>query len=125
MNRTDRPYALVEELRARAPRTMRAVELARRFEVSTRTIERDLLALQEAGVPIWARPGPGGGYGINVDELGRGRAGEGAKGTKGSGMGVGRPAAEGCRGVARAHPAATARIPYQAVLSLTAGTYVR
>lgn len=67
MSRTDRLYALVEELRARAPRTMRAVELAERFEVTTRTIERDLLALQEAGVPIWTRPGPGGGYGLNVD----------------------------------------------------------
>src|SRR3954466_1669835 len=67
MNRTDRLYALVEDLRARAPRTMRAVELAERFSVSTRTIERDLLALQEAGVPIWAQPGPGGGYGLNVD----------------------------------------------------------
>ncbi|HET7094776.1 MAG TPA: HTH domain-containing protein, partial [Thermomicrobiales bacterium] len=67
MNRTDRLYALVEALRARAPRTMRAAELAARFEVSTRTIERDLLALQEAGVPIWAQPGPGGGYGLNVD----------------------------------------------------------
>lgn len=67
MNRTDRLYALVEELRGRAPRTMRAAELAQRFEVSTRTIERDLLALQEAGVPIWARSGPGGGYGLNAD----------------------------------------------------------
>lgn len=67
MNRTDRLYALVEELRARAPRTMRAAELAARFEVSIRTIERDLLALQEAGVPIWAQPGPGGGYGLHVD----------------------------------------------------------
>ncbi|HET7094113.1 MAG TPA: WYL domain-containing protein, partial [Thermomicrobiales bacterium] len=27
----------------------------------------DLRALQEAGVPIWAQPGPGGGYGLNVD----------------------------------------------------------
>lgn len=67
MNRTDRLYALVEELRARAPRPMRATELADRFEVTTRTIERDLLALQEAGVPIWAQPGPGGGYSLNVD----------------------------------------------------------
>jgi len=67
MNRTDRLYALVEELRARAPRTVRAVALATHFEVSTRTIERDLLALQEAGVPIWAQPGPGGGYGITVE----------------------------------------------------------
>jgi predicted DNA-binding transcriptional regulator YafY len=46
---------------------MRAGELAARFEVSTRTIERDLLALQEAGVPIWAQPGPGGGYSLNVE----------------------------------------------------------
>ncbi|HEY2595056.1 MAG TPA: WYL domain-containing protein [Chloroflexota bacterium] len=67
MNRTDRLYALVEELRARAPRLMRAGELAERFEVTVRTVERDLLALQEAGVPIWAQPGPGGGYGLNVD----------------------------------------------------------
>jgi predicted DNA-binding transcriptional regulator YafY len=67
VNRTDRLYALVEELRARAPRLMRATELAERFEVTSRTIERDLLALQEAGVPIWAQPGPGGGYGLNVD----------------------------------------------------------
>jgi predicted DNA-binding transcriptional regulator YafY len=67
MNRTDRLYALVEELRSRAPRTLRAAELAERFEVSTRTIERDLLALQQAGVPIWAQPGPGGGYGLNIE----------------------------------------------------------
>jgi predicted DNA-binding transcriptional regulator YafY len=67
MNRTDRLYALVEALRSRAPRKLRAAELAQRFEVSTRTIERDLLALQEAGVPIWAQPGPGGGYGLQVD----------------------------------------------------------
>ncbi|MFT4039603.1 MAG: YafY family protein [Thermomicrobiales bacterium] len=67
MNRTDRLYAMVEELRARAPRPLRAAELAARFEVSTRTIERDLLALQEAGVPIWAQPGPGGGYTLNPD----------------------------------------------------------
>lgn len=67
MNRMDRLYALVEELRVRAPRPVRAVELAKRFEVTTRTIERDLLALQEAGVPIWAQPGPGGGYGLNTE----------------------------------------------------------
>jgi len=67
VNRSDRLYALVEELRSRAPRMVRAIELARRFEVTTRTIERDLLALQEAGVPIWAQPGPGGGYSLNVE----------------------------------------------------------
>jgi predicted DNA-binding transcriptional regulator YafY len=67
MNRTDRLYALVEELRARAPRPLRAAMLAARFEVSVRTIERDLLALQQAGLPIWAQPGPGGGYGLNIE----------------------------------------------------------
>ena len=52
MNRTDRLYALVEELRAVAPRPRSARQLAQRYEVSTRTIERDILALQESGVPI-------------------------------------------------------------------------
>ncbi|MFF7973486.1 HTH domain-containing protein [Streptomyces sp. NPDC007905] len=35
---------------------------ARRFEVSVRTIERDLLALQRSGVPIHCEPGRSGGY---------------------------------------------------------------
>jgi hypothetical protein len=61
MNRTDRLYALVEDLRATAPRARGACRLAERFEVSVRTIQRDILALQEAGVPIWATPGPAGG----------------------------------------------------------------
>jgi predicted DNA-binding transcriptional regulator YafY len=65
MNRTDRLYALVEELRATAPRARSAQRLAERFEVGVRTIQRDILALQEAGVPIWATPGPGGGYTID------------------------------------------------------------
>ena len=62
MNRTDRLYALVEELRAVAPRPRSARWLASRFEVSTRTVERDLLALQQAGVPIRAETGRRGGY---------------------------------------------------------------
>ena len=65
MNRTDRLYALVEELRAVAPRPRSATWLAARFEVSSRTIERDLSALQQAGVPIWAEPGRTGGYCID------------------------------------------------------------
>jgi predicted DNA-binding transcriptional regulator YafY len=67
MNRTDRLYALVEELRASAPRARSAHRLAERFEVAVRTIQRDILALQEAGVPIWATPGPGGGYTIDPE----------------------------------------------------------
>ncbi len=62
MNRTDRLYALVEELRACAPRRLAARELAARYEVSVRTIERDIGALQQAGVPIFADVGRGGGY---------------------------------------------------------------
>ncbi|QIS20635.1 helix-turn-helix transcriptional regulator [Nocardia terpenica] len=62
MNRTDRLYALVEELRAVAPRRRSARELAARYEVSVRTIERDIAALQQSGVPIYADVGRTGGY---------------------------------------------------------------
>jgi predicted DNA-binding transcriptional regulator YafY len=62
VNRTDRLYALVEELRAVAPRPRSARWLAEKFEVGSRTIERDLSALQLSGVPIWAEPGRTGGY---------------------------------------------------------------
>jgi predicted DNA-binding transcriptional regulator YafY len=66
VTRTDRLYALVEELRRVAPRPRSARQLAERFEVSSRTIERDLSALQQAGVPIWAEPGRTGGYCIDA-----------------------------------------------------------
>jgi predicted DNA-binding transcriptional regulator YafY len=62
VNRTDRLYALVEELRAISPRPRSAHWLARRFEVSARTVERDISALQQSGVPIYAEPGRTGGY---------------------------------------------------------------
>jgi predicted DNA-binding transcriptional regulator YafY len=65
VNRTDRLYALVEELRAVAPRARSARQLAGRYEVSTRTIERDIGALQDAGVPIYAQAGRRGGYVID------------------------------------------------------------
>ncbi|HEY3260714.1 MAG TPA: WYL domain-containing protein [Pseudonocardiaceae bacterium] len=65
MNRTDRLYALVEELRAVAPRVRSVRWLAQRFEVSARTIERDLSALQQSGVPIWATTGRRGGYALD------------------------------------------------------------
>src|SRR4051794_32149329 len=66
MNRTDRLYALVEELRVVSPRPRSARWLAERFEVSVRTIERDLSALQQAALPIWAEPGRTGGYAIDA-----------------------------------------------------------
>src|SRR5439155_16251022 len=65
VNRTERLYGMVEELRARSPRRLPASELAARFEVSIRTIERDLQALLEAGVPIWSERGRNGGYALD------------------------------------------------------------
>lgn len=62
MNRTDRLYALAEELRFAGERGRTSAELAAQFEVSTRTVKRDLAALQQAGMPIWSEGGPGGGY---------------------------------------------------------------
>jgi predicted DNA-binding transcriptional regulator YafY len=65
VNRTDRLYALVEELRAVSPRPRSARWLAGRFEVSARTVERDISALQQSGAPIYAEPGRTGGYCID------------------------------------------------------------
>ncbi|WP_426566231.1 helix-turn-helix transcriptional regulator [Angustibacter sp. McL0619] len=62
MNRTDRLYALVEELRAAGPRGRTARQLAEHFEVSVRTIERDLSAVGQAGAPLTTRTGRTGGY---------------------------------------------------------------
>ncbi len=62
MNRIDRLYALVEELRAAGPRGRTAWRLAQHFEVSVRTIERDLSALGQAGVPLATKQGRTGGY---------------------------------------------------------------
>ncbi|MFD4641376.1 helix-turn-helix transcriptional regulator [Lentzea sp. NPDC058436] len=65
MNRTERLYALVEELRAVSPRPRSAAWLARRFEVSVRTVERDLDALRESGVAIRGDAGRNGGYSLD------------------------------------------------------------
>jgi predicted DNA-binding transcriptional regulator YafY len=62
VNRTERLYALVEELRAVAPRARSSRWLAARFAVSPRTVERDLAALLRSGVPISATPGRDGGH---------------------------------------------------------------
>ncbi|KOU19147.1 DNA-binding protein [Streptomyces sp. WM6372] len=60
-------YALVEELRAVAPRPRSAPWLARRFEVSVRTVERDLEALRQSGLPIRSDSGRAGGYSLDRD----------------------------------------------------------
>lgn len=64
MNRTDRLTGLTLELRG-GQRT--ASELAARFEVSRRTILRDIDALSQLGIPIVALPGPNGGYRLPDD----------------------------------------------------------
>lgn len=64
MNRTERLHALTESLRRASARGRTAQQLADEFEVTPRTIKRDLAALEEGGLPIWGRTGPGGGYGL-------------------------------------------------------------
>ena len=44
--------------------TITAADLARRFEVSVRTILRDLDSLSQAGIPIVTKQGVGGGVSI-------------------------------------------------------------
>jgi predicted DNA-binding transcriptional regulator YafY len=58
----DRLLAIVMLLLSRD--TVSARELAKRFEVSLRTIQRDMDSIGRAGIPVFARSGAGGGYGI-------------------------------------------------------------
>src|SRR5512140_1606241 len=64
MRKKSRMFAVAEALRAR--RTgVTAQQLADRFGVTLRTIYRDLEALQDAGMPIRADRGRGGGYALD------------------------------------------------------------
>lgn len=64
MRKKSRLFAIAEALRAR--RTgITAAELATRFGVTLRTIYRDLDALQDAGLPLRADRGRGGGYALD------------------------------------------------------------
>lgn len=60
MNRIDRALGILLSLRSGA--TLSAAELGRRFEVSPRTIYRDVETLASVGVPVYAELGRGGGY---------------------------------------------------------------
>jgi len=67
VRRAERQHALVDVLRATAPRPRSVTWLAQEFAVSTRTVERDIRALQQAGVPIYGEVGRTGGYAIRRD----------------------------------------------------------
>jgi predicted DNA-binding transcriptional regulator YafY len=64
MNKVERLTATLLLLQDR-PHT--SVEIAGRFEVSKRTVLRDVQALCEMGVPVVAREGVGGGYSLPQD----------------------------------------------------------
>jgi predicted DNA-binding transcriptional regulator YafY len=65
MSRTERLFAMAEYLRGR--RTgVTAEELAARFEVTVRTVYRDLDALRDAAMPLSAERGRGGGYALDA-----------------------------------------------------------
>ena len=57
MNRIDRLTAILIHLQSK--RIVRAEEIANRFEISVRTVYRDVKALMEAGVPIGSEAGTG------------------------------------------------------------------
>ena len=56
--KTDRLVAVIMTLLERD--SVCAAELAERFEVSLRTVYRDIDTLSRAGVPVTTSPGPGG-----------------------------------------------------------------
>lgn len=60
MNRFDRALAIL--LLLRSGKTLSATDLARRFEVSARTIYRDIETLSAVGVPVYAEMGRAGGF---------------------------------------------------------------
>jgi predicted DNA-binding transcriptional regulator YafY len=66
--RVERQHRLIEELRRRRGRPATAEDLAAALRVDVRTVERDIARLRDAGVPITARRGPGGGFRLDVPQ---------------------------------------------------------
>jgi predicted DNA-binding transcriptional regulator YafY len=57
VNRTDRLFAITVLLQKQ--KRIRAADLARMFDISERTVYRDILALNESGIPVVSLPGFG------------------------------------------------------------------
>ncbi|MBI9058765.1 MAG: YafY family transcriptional regulator [Labilibaculum sp.] len=57
MNRIDRLQAILTQLQTK--KVVKAQEIADRFEISLRTVYRDIRALEEGGIPIGAEAGVG------------------------------------------------------------------
>lgn len=64
MNRIERLTAILLLLQEKS---YTAAEIAHHFEISRRTVLRDIQALSEMSVPIIAQAGPGGGYALPAD----------------------------------------------------------
>jgi predicted DNA-binding transcriptional regulator YafY len=64
---TQRIFALIDVLQTGGPTT--TAELARRLDVSERTVRRDLVRLHDLDLPITAKPGRGGGVSVEPGAL--------------------------------------------------------
>ncbi|MFJ7219101.1 helix-turn-helix transcriptional regulator [Amycolatopsis sp. NPDC098790] len=62
----ERQHALIEEMRARAPRFVTGRVLAERTGTTVRTIERDVTRMRAAGIPVEVKRGAGGGYRLTM-----------------------------------------------------------
>ncbi len=62
MNRSERLFAIAEDLRGAGSRGRTTAQLARSFGVSQRTVKRDMAALFASGIPLVSFEGRGGGY---------------------------------------------------------------
>ena len=58
----ERQHALIEEMQARSSRFVTGRTLAERTGTSQRTVERDILRMSHAGLPVEVQRGRGGGY---------------------------------------------------------------
>lgn len=58
----ERQQRILEVLRTAGTRPVSGAKIADYLGVSQRTVERDIVRLRDAGLPISVRTGPGGGY---------------------------------------------------------------